>query len=190
MIAIRPERVYWKTADLALFPDNDNRYEIIGGELLVTRAPHWRHQVVADNICLALKRWSRESGLGEAATTPGIIFDDHDNVIPDLVWISQERLAALLDEAGHLTGAPELVIEVLSPGENQERRDRQLKLKLYSVQGVQEYWICDRQRKQVEVYRRENGVLKLAVTLYPGDQLTSALLPGFRGDVEEWLAGA
>jgi len=56
-----------------------------------------------------------------------------------VVWVSKERLSQIEDEAGHLTDAPELVIEVLSPGKNNERRDKEAKLKLYSVEGVREY---------------------------------------------------
>ena len=60
-----------------------------------------------------------------------------------MVWISNQRLATLLDNDGHLTGAPELVIEVLSAGGENERRDKEVKLKLYASRGVQEYWIID-----------------------------------------------
>ncbi|MBI3733244.1 MAG: Uma2 family endonuclease, partial [Chloroflexi bacterium] len=109
----------------------------------------------------------------------GVLFSDTDNVIPDVVWISQERLASLMDSAGHLTGAPELVVEVLSPGADNERRDREAKLKLYSVRGVREYWLVDWRVKQVEIYRRERAHLSLAVTLLAEDELTSPLLPGF-----------
>jgi Uma2 family endonuclease len=186
MSPLASEKVRWTTADLDLFPDDGKRYEIIDGELFLTRAPHWRHQNVADNVCTELKNWSRQTGLGDAATTPGIIFTDADNVIPDVVWASNERLEEILDEAGHLTGAPELVVEVLSPGE--ERRDRELKLKLYSVQGVREYWIFDRQQRKIEVYRRENAVLKLAATFFSEDNLTTPLLPGFSCPVEHFFA--
>jgi Uma2 family endonuclease len=182
MLPLASEKVRWTTADLELFPEDGKRYEIIDGELVVSRAPHWRHQNVADNVCTELKIWSRQTGLGDAATTPGIIFSDADNVIPDVVWASNERLEEVLDESGHLTGAPELVVEVMSPGD--ERRDRELKLKLYSVQGVREYWICDRQQRKVEVYRRENAVLKLAATFFNEDNLTSPLLPGFSCPIE------
>jgi Uma2 family endonuclease len=172
--------VRWTTADLELFAgDRTNRYEIIDGELFVTRAPHWKHQAICINVGTVLKLWSDETGLGEAVVTPGIIFSDSDNVIPDVVWASNKRLDLLLDDAGHLTGAPELVVEVLSLGDKHEKRDRETKLKLYSVQGVQEYWIVDRREEKVEVYRRENAVLKLAATLFSQDELTSPLLPGF-----------
>jgi Uma2 family endonuclease len=172
--------VRWTTADLELFAgDRTNRYEIIDGELFVTRSPHWKHQALCINIGAVLKAWSDRSGLGEPAVMPGIIFSDVDNVIPDLVWASKERLEYLLDAAGHLTGAPELAIEILSPGKPNENRDKEAKLKLYSIQGVLEYWIFDWRERKVEVYRRDRGSLKLAATLFEQDELTSPILPGF-----------
>lgn len=173
------ERVRWTTADLELLPDNGNRYEIIDGELFVTRAPHWDHQKTCVRISTALDAWSQSTGLGEVTIAPGVIFTDADNVIPDVVWASHERLAILLDDAGHLTAAPELIVEVLSPGAENERRDRDLKLRLYSARGVQEYWIVDWRLQQIEVYRREKAALGLVATLFASDQLTSPLLPGF-----------
>ncbi|HEY9873748.1 MAG TPA: Uma2 family endonuclease [Candidatus Obscuribacterales bacterium] len=173
------EKIRWTSADLELLPDNGNRYEIIDGDLFVTRAPHWGHQQTCNNIGTELKTWSRSTGLGQVATAPGVIFTDADNVIPDVVWVSNERLAALLDDAGHLTGAPELVVEVLSSGVDQERRDRELKLKLYSTRGVQEYWVVNWRLQQLEVYRREQAKLVLVATLLNNDELTSPLLPGF-----------
>jgi Uma2 family endonuclease len=177
-------RLRWTTADLELLPDSSNRYEIIDGELLVTRAPHWGHQIAISNTVTELLNWSRSTGLGKTVATPGIIFSDADNVIPDVVWISTARLAACLDKAGHLTVAPELIVEVLSPGADNERRDRETKLKLYSNRGVQEYWILDWQLKQIEVHRRQTGALQLVATLFPGDRLTSPLLPEFACAVE------
>jgi Uma2 family endonuclease len=173
----------WTTADLDLLPDSSNRYEIIDGDLLVTKAPHWGHQKAITNTAAELRDWSYATGLGETVSAPGIIFTDADNVIPDLVWISQERLATALDDAGHLTVAPELIVEVLSPGVDNERRDRETKLKLYTSRGVQEYWILDWRLKQVEVYRRQSRMLQLVCTLFPEDSLTSPLLPGFTCDV-------
>ena len=182
------EKVRWTSAELEFLPENGNRYEIIEGELVVTRAPHWKHQKVTNNVCVELTNWSRQTQLGEAVQVPGLIFTDADNVIPDVVWVSYERLAEILDEYGHLRGAPELVVEVLSPGEENEKRDRLSKLKLYSVQGVREYWIFDRLQQKVEVYRRENGILKLAMTLFKEDNLSSLLLPGFSGSVAALFA--
>jgi Uma2 family endonuclease len=169
----------WTSADLELLPEDERRYEIIDGELHVTRAPHWKHQSLCGRIYAALDLWSVQTGLGEATIAPGVIFSDADNVIPDVVWASTERLADSLDEAGHLTAAPELIVEILSPGDRNQRSDRDLKLRLYSARGVREYWIVSRDPQQLEAYRREAGVLKLAETFLPGDQLSTPLLPEF-----------
>ncbi|KAM3109775.1 Uma2 family endonuclease [Phormidesmis sp. 146-33] len=183
-----PEKIRWTTSDLDLLSNDEwKRYEIIDGELFVTRAPHLRHQAVIRNIAAILQAWSQPSKLGEAFPTPGIIFSEADNVIPDVIWISTDRLTQLIDEAGHLTGAPELIVEVLSPGKTNERRDREAKLKLYSAQGVQEYWIVNYLLRQAEVYRRENFVLKLTATLLAQDTIVSPLLPGFECIVEAFF---
>jgi Uma2 family endonuclease len=86
--------------------------------------------------------WSNQTSLGVTLQAP------------DVVWISRERLAVTLDQTGHLHTAPELVVEVLSPGRTKERRDREVKLKLYSCRGVSEYWIINWQQQKVEVYQR------------------------------------
>ncbi|MFB2836632.1 Uma2 family endonuclease [Floridanema evergladense] len=174
------EGVRWTVYDVEVLPENEwRRYEIIDGELFVTRSPHRRHQQVCVKISRPLDAWSDLSGLGETIIAPGIIFSEVDSVIPDVVWVSKERLIQIEDEAGHLTGAPELVVEVLSPGKENDRRDKEAKLKLYSERGVQEYWIVDRFTQQVEVYRREKARLVLVATLFAGDRISSPLLPGF-----------
>jgi Uma2 family endonuclease len=172
--------VRWTTQDIEALPDNEwVRYEIVDGELFVTRSPHHKHQQLAGRIFAALDQWAVGSGLGEASIMPGLIFSDADNVSPDVVWGSHDRIAQIQDEAGHFQGAPELVVEVLSPGKANEDRDRSAKLKLYSIQGVEEYWIVDRMAQRVEVYRREQAQLTLVATLLAQDAITSPLLPGF-----------
>jgi Uma2 family endonuclease len=176
----KPEgQLLWTSADLELMPDNGNRYEIIDGELYVTRAPHNKHQKTCGRFFTVLDNWSRATKLGEAEIGAGLIFGDNDDVIPDVLWMSKEKYAALIDDTGHFRGAPDLVIEVLSAGADNEKRDREIKLKLYSSHGVLEYWIADWRAKQIQVYRRENGLLKLAMTLFATDTLTSPLLPEF-----------
>jgi len=188
MTSTHPRRIRWNLDDLELLPDNSNRYELIDGELLVTRASHWKHQDVLGKLYAALLAWSEASGLGRPILAPGLIFSREDAVIPDLVWASQACLERHIDAAGHLTSAPELVVEVLSLTVADQRRDRDLKLKLYSVQGVREYWIADRQEQTLEVYRRDQAVLVKALTLLASDELTSPLLPGFRCPIERLLA--
>lgn len=185
--AVSPVR--WTSADLESLPENDGvRYEIIGGELFMANQPHWHHQKICNLIGYYLTHWSLATGSGSVVQVPGVIFDDENDVVPDVVWVSSERLEVLLDEAGHLRGAPELVVEALSPGLKNERRDRKFKLELYSLRGVQEYWIADWRLKTIEVYRREKGRLLLVGTLHKGDTITSPLLPGFEVPVEDLFA--
>ncbi|MBD2325862.1 Uma2 family endonuclease [Alkalinema sp. FACHB-956] len=180
-----PNALKWTTRDLTIMPDDGGwvRHEIIDGELYVTRAPHIQHQGASGNFHFELEAWSRKTQLGKPYQVPGVIFTPTDAVIPDVVWISHDRLANGLDESGHLIVAPELIIEILSPGEQNQQRDRELKLKLYSRHGVQEYWIADWQQQAIAVYRHREGMLQLETTLLANDTLTSPLLPGFSTSV-------
>lgn len=174
------EKIRWTVRDVEALPQCEGtRYEIVNGELFVTRSPHRRHQQVGGNTYQELNLWSEATGLGETIPNPGVIFSDSDSVIPDVAWVSKARLAAIEDDAGHLTAAPDLVVEVLSPGPQKEARDREIKLRLYSVTGVQEYWILNRFTHQVELYRCIDNQLTLVATLGNTDTLTSPLLPGF-----------
>jgi Uma2 family endonuclease len=177
----------WTTRDLDAMPDDGGwkRYEIIAGDLYVTRAPHIRHQAAGGNIHVELAIWSRQTQLGKAFEAPGVILTPHDAVIPDVVWVSNDRLANGIDDAGHLMVAPELMVEVLSPGDLNEQRDKEVKLKLYSLHGVQEYWIVSWQLKTLEMYRRTEAQLQLVGTLMAGNTLTSPLLPGFSVSVAD-----
>jgi len=173
-------------SDLEVMPDVEGtRYEVIDGELYVSRQPDWEHQHACTAISSWLHVWSRQTGLGSVAGAPGVIFSEDDGVAPDLAWVSRHRLATARDAAGHLTIAPERMVEVLSPGAANERRDREVKLKLYSRQGVQGYWIVDWRQHLVQVYRRADLALQLQATLGDGDTLTSPLLPGFSLNVSD-----
>ena len=179
--------VTWTIADLDAIPDDGGwkRYEIINGELLVTRAPHIRHQGAASKIHVRLEVWSEKTALGNTFQTPGVIFTEIDAVIPDIVWASKERIENGIDDAGHFVVAPELIVEILSAGTTNHERDKKFKLKLYSLHGVQEYWIANWRTKTVEVYRRQDAQLKIAATLAEGEKLTSPILPGFECEIAD-----
>jgi Uma2 family endonuclease len=178
----------WTSRDLETMPDDGKRYEVIEGDLYVSKQPHLNHQIVCVKITALLERWSEQTRLGTPIYTPGIIFADDDDVVPDVVWISHERLAIAFESDGKLHSAPELVVEVLSPGEINERRDRETKLKLYSRRGVMEYWIVNWRTRQIEIYRRDETILKQARTVYADDTLQSPYLPGFHCRVSEIFA--
>ncbi len=179
--------LHWTSQDLELLPDDHKRYEIIDGELYVSEQPHLYHQIVCGKIYTFLENWCNQAETGIAVFAPGVIFADDDDVVPDVIWISNERLATAYQENGKLHSAPELVIEVLSPGSSNERRNRQVKLKLYSRRGAQEYWIVNWQERRVEVYRRYEGVLELERTLDETDTLQSPLLSDFTCKVGQFF---
>lgn len=185
MVVSTDTKPRWTIADLALLPDDGDRYEIIDGELYVTRAPHWQHQKVLTRLCKVLPNQDADNRGGETLQTPGLIFAEEDNTIPDLVWISDEKLQHCVDPSGHLTAAPELIVEVLSQAPRDIARDRQIKLKLYSRVGVREYWIVDWQQQTVEIYRRSQARLELIQTLFSEDFLTTPLFPDLNIKVAE-----
>ena len=169
----------WTSHDLEFLPDNGKRYEIIDGELYVSDPYLWEHQLISAELGMLLNIWSKQAGRGVANIAPGLIFDNYNDVVPDVIWISRERLATALHSDGMLHSAPELAIEVLLPGHKNEYRDREIKLKLYSRQGVLEYWVVNWQERSIEIYQREQGLLALNRKLYTGDVLESLLLPCF-----------
>ncbi len=179
--------VRWTSQDLQSLPDDGKRYEIIDGELYLSLQPHYNHQQACGNIYGLLWQWNKKTGLGAATFAPGVIFSEDDNVAPDVTWISKARRAIALENDGHFHSAPELVVEVLSPGSTNQNRDREVKRKLYSRRGVSEYWLISCPKRQVEVYRRDTASLALeaVATLYETDNLQSPLLPGFSCLVSE-----
>jgi Uma2 family endonuclease len=188
MSGISVEQKRWTVHDLEHVPYAEGkRYEIIEGALFVSRQPHWHHQQTCLNIAQELNIWSHRTGLGQVSIAPGVLFGEEDDVAPDVVWVHHERLTTLMDSAGHLTGPPDLVVEVLSPGHQNEERDRQTKLALYSRRGVQEYWIADWRPQQVELYRRDQDTLRYVATRYVTDTIDSPLLPGFACPVKHFF---
>ena len=180
-----PLITHWTSKDLETLPQLEGvRYEIIDGELYVSTAPSWHHQYAASRLIALLDAWSLSTGLGEVVGAPGLIFAPDEDVIPDVVWVSHGRLRGALDQAGHLTRAPELVVEVPSPGSTNSRRDREEKLALYSRQAVEEYWIVDPLAQTIDVYQQVEGRLAHAGWLTATDTLTSPLLPGFSCPVQ------
>ena len=171
-------------ADLDAMPDDENRYELIEGEIFVSRAPSLAHQRIVGNLLYAFKNYLRENPIGEVFPGPGVILSDFSGVITDVVYISNERREQIAT-GERITGAPELVIEILSPGTENERRDRHVKRQLYRKYGVKEYWIIDPQKLTIEIYRTTR--FKLAATLNIKDDVTTPLLPGFRCSATEIL---
>jgi Uma2 family endonuclease len=167
-------------ADLDAFPDDDgNRYELIGGELFVSRAPGIPHQRVLLNLELGLSDYLRANPIGILVPGAGAIFSDYDAVIPDLAFVCNERWDQVVT-GEKFTGALDLVIEILSPGTQNRQRDLSAKRQLYGKYGAKEYWIVDSENREVLVLRLQGQTLEEIVTLKTDDELTSPLLPDFK----------
>jgi Uma2 family endonuclease len=166
-------------ADLDAFPDDDgNRYELIGGELFVSRAPGIPHQRVLHNLQMEFGLYLKANPIGILVPGAGAIFSDYDAVIPDLGFVCHERWDQVVT-GEKFTGALDLVIEILSPGTQNRQRDLSAKRQLYGKYGVKEYWIVDSENREVLVLRLRGQTLEEIVTLKTDAELTSPLLSGF-----------
>ncbi|MGI8917275.1 MAG: Uma2 family endonuclease [Pyrinomonadaceae bacterium] len=165
-------------AYLETLPDDDNRYELIAGELFVSPAPGLPHQLVLQRLQLALGNYLETNPIGIIVPGAGAVFSDYDSVIPDLVFVRNEIWKTIVAN-DRFVAAPNLVIEVLSPGNQNRNRDLGAKRGLYARFGVEEYWIVDRENRSVMIFLLQDQVLEESVVLHESDNLTSPLLPGF-----------
>ena len=164
--------------DFVLFPDDGKRHELIDGEHYVTPSPNTRHQEIAGTIHGLIWTWLEAHPLGQLFFAPyDVVFSTVDIVEPDLLYLSNERAAAVITPL-HAKGVPELVVEIVSKGTR--KRDETIKRRLYERAGVSEYWIVDPDIEVVRVSRRAGDRFERPVELSreAGDVLTTPLLPG------------
>lgn len=167
-------------ADLDAFPEDDgNRYELIDGELFVSRAPGIPHQRVLLNLEIGLSDYLKANPIGILVPGAGAIFSEHDAVIPDLALVQNERWDQVVT-GEKFTGALDLVVEILSPGTQNRQRDLSAKRQLYAKYGVKEYWIVDSENQSVMVLSLRDETLEQIATLKGDHELTSPILPGFQ----------
>jgi Uma2 family endonuclease len=167
-------------ADLDAFPDDDgNRYELIAGELFVSCAPGIPHQRVLQNLQISLSEYLKTHPIGILVPGAGAILSDYDAVIPDLAFVRHERWNEVVT-GEKFTGAVDLVIEIMSPGAANRRRDLDAKRRLYGKYNVQEYWIVDCENFSVSIFRLAGQTLNEIATVTGEEELTSPVLPGFQ----------
>ena len=166
-------------ADLDAFPEDDgNRYELIGGVLFVSCAPGIPHQRVLLNLEIGVSDYLRVHPIGILVPGAGAIFSDYDAVIPDIAFVRHERWDQVVT-GEKFTGALDIVVEILSPGSQNRRRDLSAKRQLYAQYGVAEYWIVDSENRCVLIFRLREQMLEEVSTLHDEDELASPILPGF-----------
>lgn len=154
-------------------PSDGNRWELFDGEAYLTPAPTHRHQKVLGRLYSAFDAAIRDGS--EVVFAPfDVVLARATAVQPDLTFIQERNLGILGDAA---RGAPDLVLEVLSP--STAVMDRGIKMETYARHGIGEYWIADIERKTLEIHRldREAGAYALVATCGAGDRATTPLLP-------------
>ena len=171
--------------DWEAMPHGDgNTYEIIEGELFVSCSPGLTHQVVLTKLLVKIGIFLDNNPLGMLVQGPGVILSNYSGVIPDLIFFSHDVRDTLVKN-DRVHGPPSLVVEILSPGSSNIRRDRVVKLQLYAKHGVPEYWIIDLKNKAIERYVNQSSSLILQETLGEEETLTTPALPGFSCRVSE-----
>lgn len=136
--------------EFALLPLGPPYPELINNHLIMPPSPEFSHQEVSMELSSAMHIYSKENQLGIVVTAPMDVQFDEGNVFqPDIIFISKSRLPALLADGKKITGAPDLVIEILS---SNKKSDLEEKMNIYERYGVQEYWVVDPKKKFIEVF--------------------------------------
>ncbi len=149
MSTVENSRTKLTYEDYVGFPDDLQRHEIIDGDHYVTPSPLSYHQLVSGDLFVGLYRQIYEAGLGRVISAPmDVLLSRVDIVQPDIVVILESNASIITEK--NIQGAPDLVVEILSPSTS--ARDRTLKKALYERVGVREYWIVDLERKRIEQF--------------------------------------
>ena len=163
-------------------PEDGNRYEVIDGQLYVTPAPSWQHQYGSGNLFLYVGQYVRQRRIGKIVAAPvGVVLDEENGVQPDLVYVSNER-AHIIVERG-VEGAPDLVVEVLSP--STQARDRGVKMRRYAASGVTHYCILDPAAHALEAYALGAVGYERVGVFGPGSVFRPALFPGLEIPIDD-----
>jgi len=166
---------YMKTSD-------DERYELLNGELVLSLSPKEIHQSISGILHLMVGTFVRDRGLGKVYFSPfDVVLSDSDVVQPDLLFVSNERIGIVT--ADNVQGAPDLVVEILSP--STADRDRKIKLDLYAKHGVKEYWMVDPDARTITVLLRGESGFEVNGVYGGGQTMRSPMLEEFSVALEE-----
>ena len=164
---------------------HDERYEIDDGDLVPMPSPTISHQDCVLNLATIMRAYAHEHDAGRVFVSPlDVIFEEYNTAQPDVIFVSKAR-AGIVQDRG-IFGAPDLVVEVISPSST--RRDRQDKSNKYLRFQVQEYWLVNPAERSVEVrtWRADHwAVHSLARDTGTAESL---ILPGFTVDLAQVFA--
>jgi Uma2 family endonuclease len=180
-----PDQGDWTYEDYRRLPDDGWRYEVLRGALHMAPAPSLPHQRAVWNFGPILRSFVRERDLGTVLGAPADILLPGalaNPVQPDVFFISKERLGIIHEN--QIEGAPDLVLEVLSP--SNWLTDRREKFEIYAEAGVREYWIADPKNRTVEVFvLRDDRTYELLGNFGQGERARSEILPGFEPAIDD-----
>ena len=167
--------------DYASLPD-DERYELIDGELIPMPSPKEIHQAICGAIFMSVGVFVNAMTLGRTYFAPfDVILSDFNVVQPDLIFVSNARSHIITED--NIRGAPDLVVEILSP--STADYDRTTKRELYERYGVPEYWLVDPYAKTITILRLGADGYNAYAVYGEGDALTSPTLAGFSMNLSE-----
>ena len=166
--------------DYANLP-GDERYELIDGELILVASPNEKHQWTSKRLFLRMQL-AEDMGLGRLYYAPfDVVLTDSDVVQPDLLFISKDRLDIIT--AANVQGAPDLVVEILSPSTS--RLDRTRKRELYERHQVKEMWLVDPEDRKIWVLLLKDGKLDVVGEYSEGQSFSSTTLGGLSIDLDK-----
>ncbi|HOV79020.1 MAG TPA: Uma2 family endonuclease [Bacillota bacterium] len=156
-------------------------YQLIGGMLIMTPAPSTYHQIISMKLEVKLASFVMERDLGLVLYAPlDVYFEESETYQPDLIFIAGERLSII--EPDKINGAPDLVVEILSPGT--AYYDLRKKYKIYEKHMVREYWVIDPEEQSVEIYALQDGKFTLGQRAEKQGTVSSTVIEGFTLSVE------
>lgn len=168
--------------DYKSLPESETkRYELLEGELVMVPSPTFEHQYASGGLLEILRRFVRKHDLGVVLDAPLDVVLGEDVVQPDILYVSKRRTRIITHE--EIRGAPDLVVEILSPATAQ--RDRTYKRRLYARHGVREYWLVDPDAKTIEVLSLGERGFESVRLYHANETLSSPLLPGLKIELKE-----
>ncbi|MEW6096509.1 MAG: Uma2 family endonuclease [bacterium] len=161
----------------------DKRYEVIGGRLIMTPAPIPYHQRISRKLERILEDFVIDNDLGEVFDAPcDVVLSDTDVVQPDIFFIAKDKAHIITDT--YINGAPDLIIEILSP--TSTSKDTVIKKRLYLKSKIKEYWIVDPLEKEIQIWHIKGDLYRLIGNYKEKDDIVkSELLKGLKFTLKE-----
>ena len=159
-------------------------YQLIEGELVFMASPYLNHQIISSKLVTLLNIYILKEKLGTLCHAPMDVHLDEENIYqPDILFVSIKRSSIL---SKFIFGAPDFVLEIIS--KSTENKDRNEKMRNYGKFGVDEYWIVNLKKENIEVYHNQIGIMIHQKTAEKGDSITSRAIKGFTLNVGDVFA--